>query len=482
MSLLLALSLLSPTADAASVLTFRSDAPVHLYVDGKKAASTTLGRAAELRLDPGSHSLRLESITGRVLHSDKLKLDDNTAVETRWHRRNFEVMGAVELPSYHEAVEETAVAEAVPAEEVPVEEAPVEEAPIEEASGDEAVIIGAAVADEELAEELTDEAPTDDEAAAGAVVAATPAAVTPTAVTPAAAPLPDDGDALADAAAPEEDLPGEMITGDSLYSDDSIVLISGPIEEVAEDAPLALSAAAGAAAVPAAARQATAVPVPTAPIADPIAAQARQPGLVTAAAPLPDATEEDALADAESSAPLTAVAAAPSDSEPLPELGVDLSNPSVAWSDDVLHLTFSQDGGGEALMSVVVSPERLVVTDAQGAARYAVALTPAEVAAPVDPNAPGTVQFFTRDGQWANVYINGEVAAYIANDAQAKLDLEPGAYEVELRDARGKEIWHKGTLTVAPGKALEIGFAQTLTPEAQGAKDAWQPFEESAQR
>ena len=462
MSLLLALSLLATPADAASVLTFRSDAPVHLYVDGKKAASTTLGRAAELRLDPGSHSLRLESITGRVLHSDKLKLDDNTAVETRWHRRSFEVMGAVELPSYHEAVEpeaaETAVAEAEPAEEIPEEEAPAEPTV--------AVAVPAEV--EAPAEAPLEEATAEDSAAENddAVIIAAGAA-------PPAAPA-DAGDAIADAAPAEADaLPGERMIGEeaSLADDEAFVLISGPIEEVADDVPLAIPAAA--------AQQATALPMPATPTAEPPAAQARQPAVV-AAAPLtavdaPESEEEDAVTA------LVASSAQPEDETPQAHaLGVDLSNPSVAWSGDVLHLTFSQDGGGEALMSVVISPERVVVTDDQGAARYAVTMTPEPEAAPVDPNAPGSVQFFTRDGQWANVYIDGEVAAYIANDAQATLDLDPGEYEVELRDARGKEVWHRGTLTVAPGKALALGFAQTMAPEAQGAKDAWQPFEESA--
>ena len=479
MSLLLALSLLSTPADAASVLTFRSDAPVHLYVDGKKAASTTLGRAAELRLDPGSHSLRLESITGRVLHSDKLKLDDNTAVETRWHRRSFEVMGAVELPSYHEAVE-TAVVDAAPAEEAPAEEAPEEGAPVEEAVAAAVPAEGepAALAEDEDAEAIEETDDAENAAAvAGAAGAAGAGTAAGTAAVPAAGAVPppaaDDG--IADAA-PADALPGEVMIGEesSLVDDEAFVLISGPIEEVADDAPLAIAAPV------AAAQQATALPMTAAPTAEPPAAQARQPAVVAAAplaAVVPEGEGEDQVTT------LVASAAQPEDETPQSHaLGVDLSNPSVAWSGDVLHLTFSQDGGGEALMSVVISPERVVVTDDQGAARYAVTLTPEPEAAPVDPNAPGSVQFFTRDGQWANVYIDGEVAAYIASEAQATLNLDPGEYEVELRDARGKEIWHRGTLTVAPGKALEIGFAQAMAPEAQGAKDAWQPYEESAQR
>ncbi len=421
MSLLIALSLLtSSPAWSAAVLTFRSDAPVHLYVDGQKAASTTLGRAAELQLDPGAHTLRLESITGRVLHSGRVDIEDYTALETRWYRRKFEVMGAVELPGYRR--------------DDPPELAQAGDAEVAEDDG--AVMIG-------------------EEASLS------------------------EGDGAVIIGAPSGD-PGGSDTG-------------GPDPAADGDGGDTASAAAPPLAISAGAARSEAPPVPvgaTTPPPVPVG------GGVGGAAGSGDAVGGDAVGSGGDAAPApagpeaesTAPSAIPAAADGLASAGTapvpqPLSQSAVALSDEVLYLTFHRGDVQAPLMGIAISAERVVVTDGSGAARFAMDLDEAAAQAAADPDAPGSVLFFTRDGRWANVYIDGEVAAYIANEAQAALDLKPGTYEVEIRDARGKEVWHRGELTVEGGKSLEIGFARDLEPQVQGADGAWVPSgEESARR
>ncbi len=462
MSLLVALSLLtSSPAWSAAVLTFRSDAPIHLYVDGQKAASTTLGRAAELQLEPGAHTLRLESITGRVLHSGRVDIEDYTALETRWYRRKFEVMGAVELPGYRP--------------EDPSD--PVPEGDAVEAGDDGAVIIGGEAS-------LS-------EGDGAVIIGAAPSGGGDTG-------SPDGaGLAEADSARAEgdgaDDAPGDDRAGDERAGD-----------ERAAPPPLAISAGAAAgtarsAALPVPVGSTAIPPVPvggavregaggvalgvgaarTADAAGAVGSPARTDGSPSELAS-PGAEEMTLGAAAPLAVPAPADGLASAGTAPDPQ---PLSQSAVALSDDVLYLTFHRGDVQAPLMGIAVSAERVVVTDGSGAARFAMDLDEAAAQAAADPDAPGSVLFFTRDGRWANIYIDGEVAAYIANEAQATLELEPGTYEVEIRDARGKEVWHRGELTVEGGESLEIGFARGLEPQVQGAAGAWVPSgEESARR
>lgn len=95
---------------------------------------------------------------------------------------------------------------------------------------------------------------------------------------------------------------------------------------------------------------------------------------------------------------------------------------------------------------------------------------------PADPDdaAFGQVEFVHRGTRACVVVVDGEVAARLAEGQRsAALYLAQGAYTVEFYDGSESELWHRGTLTVAPGTLTRVGFGRTTPPQSFNRPEAW---------
>lgn len=177
----------------------------------------------------------------------------------------------------------------------------------------------------------------------------------------------------------------------------------------------------------------------------------------------PEAMEEAILEEPLDEAPAAA-----------PEDGFVTSG--IQLADGELHISITQGTGeGTRTFDIAVTNAGVHVFDSEGKLNGSVDL---RASAPeVDDGALSEVVFVSRDGRWANLYVDGALAAYITNDGEATLELAPGIHDVEIRDSRGRQVWHHGALTVAGGQAMEIGFARDLPPQVMGQQAAWETQE-----
>ena len=74
-------------------------------------------------------------------------------------------------------------------------------------------------------------------------------------------------------------------------------------------------------------------------------------------------------------------------------------------------------------------------------------------------NSPGTVQIVSRDGEWVNVWIDGEEVAELRNfaDKSKSVELSPGYHSVEVWDFMNNEVLVKGRIYVEAGEQIRIG-------------------------
>jgi len=146
----------------------------------------------------------------------------------------------------------------------------------------------------------------------------------------------------------------------------------------------------------------------------------------------------------------------------------------IQLADGELHITITQGlDEGTRTLDIAVTRDGVHVFDSEGASYGSVALGAGAAPGAPEAGVEAEVVFVSRDGQWANLYIDGELAAYITNDGEASLSLTPGIHTVEIRDSRGRQTWHRGALTVTSGFDLEVGFARDLSPQVMGDREAW---------
>lgn len=93
-------------------------------------------------------------------------------------------------------------------------------------------------------------------------------------------------------------------------------------------------------------------------------------------------------------------------------------------------------------------------------------------AAPVR-TAPVEVQFLSTDGEWANVYVDGEKVLEFRNNNKGTVTLTPGLHTVEIRDFMENQTWAKGQVKVGAVAPLKIGFSKQGTVEVYNDPGAW---------
>lgn len=87
---------------------------------------------------------------------------------------------------------------------------------------------------------------------------------------------------------------------------------------------------------------------------------------------------------------------------------------------------------------------------------------------------PVPVEFRSVDGEWADLYVDGEKRAeYRVNSPAVVLSLTPGAHKVEIRDFMGSETWDTGHLMVVGGGTMKVGFGKKSGVEVYTAPQAW---------
>ena len=154
------------------------------------------------------------------------------------------------------------------------------------------------------------------------------------------------------------------------------------------------------------------------------------------------------------------------------------------------HVVEARTMTGRTLAAVTLNvgaPENIVLTYAHGVLqRDGVATTPPPPPAPPRepppqppprPPAPPTqcaVEFVSRDGEWANIYVDGEkVADFRANDKKKSVTLTGGVHKVEIKDFMESTTWNTGSLTLGYTCPLKIGFGATGAPEVYNDPGAW---------
>jgi hypothetical protein len=383
LTLLLALAAANP-ALAESGVTFRADLPVRFYIDGQRVSSTANVRPVDLSVAPGEHTLLIESMLGKELHSEVIEIADGETAELSWAFRELRVRTSsapevAEAPeaAWEDEAEDEGDGELDAIAAAPIEQAPMEEAPIEQAPADIADVVEAAPAPPIEA------------------VAAAP-------VAPAAAPEP----------------------------------------------PLALPIEAP----------------PEAAIAPPI-----EPPLA--------ADDAGRIADPEAVAAIRV----PSEEEVLGEVAPMIS--ALDLQEGEVHLSITRGtASGPQAVEIFITADGVRVVDGEQITEVPLADAGGASEAPspeaaLGALAPASVVFVSRDGRWANLYIDGELAGYLTNDASAEVLVSPGVHDVEIRDSRGRQVWHRGELVAVSGQALEIGFARDLEPQAMGQEGAWRTLE-----
>lgn len=97
------------------------------------------------------------------------------------------------------------------------------------------------------------------------------------------------------------------------------------------------------------------------------------------------------------------------------------------------------------------------------------------VAAPPPASlAPVPVEFRSIDGEWADLYVDGEkIAEFRVNSPPATVRLTPGAHKVEVRDFMGNETWDAGHLMVVGGGTIKVGFGEKSGVEVYNLPQAW---------
>ncbi len=152
LTLLLALAAANP-ALAESGVTFRADLPVRFYIDGQRVSSTANVRPVDLSVAPGEHTLLIESMLGKELHSEVIEIADGETAELSWAFRELRVRTSsapevAEAPeaAWEDEAEDEGDGELDAIAAAPIEQAPMEEAPIEQAPADIADVVEAAPA------------------------------------------------------------------------------------------------------------------------------------------------------------------------------------------------------------------------------------------------------------------------------------------------------------------------------------------------
>ncbi len=105
--------------------------------------------------------------------------------------------------------------------------------------------------------------------------------------------------------------------------------------------------------------------------------------------------------------------------------------------------------------------------------------TPAPSPAPAPPPAPVStapvqVQFASTDGEWADLYVDGEKRQeFRVGTAPVVLSLTPGMHKVEIKDFMGSETWASGHLNVSGTTEIKLGFGKTSGVEVYNLPGAW---------
>lgn len=91
-------------AEASSQLEFKTNGPVVVSVDGRKAAYTGRLRQRMTGLEPGLHEVRIATLLGKTLHESEIELADDTLTTAEWsagalHVLSTESLGQGETPT-----------------------------------------------------------------------------------------------------------------------------------------------------------------------------------------------------------------------------------------------------------------------------------------------------------------------------------------------------------------------------------------------
>ena len=109
----LLLSLLLPSAHAASDIEFKTAGPVIITVDGEQAALTSKLKQRAGGLAPGAHVVKVSGVFGKTLYEAEIDLPDGTITQAEWSGRELKVLSTDWLP---DEVDEDAVAVVDPPE------------------------------------------------------------------------------------------------------------------------------------------------------------------------------------------------------------------------------------------------------------------------------------------------------------------------------------------------------------------------------
>ncbi len=86
------------------------------------------------------------------------------------------------------------------------------------------------------------------------------------------------------------------------------------------------------------------------------------------------------------------------------------------------------------------------------------------------------MELISRDGEWANVYVDGEfVAAVSSMQPHARLELIAGTHFLEIVDPRTGERWDSGDLDVLSDITLKVGFGREVDLEVHDHPEVWRP-------
>ncbi|HND32194.1 MAG TPA: hypothetical protein PLA94_19455 [Myxococcota bacterium] len=92
---------------------------------------------------------------------------------------------------------------------------------------------------------------------------------------------------------------------------------------------------------------------------------------------------------------------------------------------------------------------------------------------PPPRTAPVNVEFLSTDGEWSNVYIDGEKVAEFRNSRKLTTTLVPGIHAIEVRDFMENEVWYKGKIHVDGSvDPLKIGITKGTKPEVYNDPNA----------
>ena len=76
------------------------------------------------------------------------------------------------------------------------------------------------------------------------------------------------------------------------------------------------------------------------------------------------------------------------------------------------------------------------------------------------------MEFISTDGEWSNIYVDGELVLEFRNQGKQSIRLTPGIHHVEIKDFMDREVWASGTLSVGAVDPLKIGFAKKAAPQS----------------